>query len=194
MILRKRDSVYVLLAGLILIGAAGCGNGKRTEGEEDSAVMISDEDYHADNDIAMTLLSITDAIRVGEPIDSLDYNYEGVLTDGQGHPLYTNLQGMPGKWDVDVLTPASVVIKNMDLGDLLPDDLENYITSTLGLTGHDVVYSHRTADDTDAEIVVYDFKGGFLRIETRMSHASNGLEGPLMRIMATRKAPHFADE
>ena len=30
------------------------------------------EDFHADNDIAMTVRSIADAIRVGEPLDSTD--------------------------------------------------------------------------------------------------------------------------
>lgn len=169
---------------------AGCG-GKKPEGTSaDTPAVVSDEDYHADNDIAMTLASLVDAIRVREPLDSADYNFEGVLTDGQGRPLYTNIQGTPGVWDVDVLGPSSVVIRNVDLGDLLPEDLESYVTSALGLTPQDMVFSH-SCDSPDTEIVVYDFDGGFLRIETRMSQLANGLEGPLMRIVASRKAPDF---
>jgi hypothetical protein len=152
-------------------------------------MILSEEDYHADNDIAMTLSSIADAIRVKEPLDSVEYNYVGILTDGEGHPIYTNLQGMPGSWDIEVLNDESVVIRNVEIGDLLSDDLESYITAALGLSEQDLIYSEHDEDEPYTDIAVYDFDGGFLRIETRMSTASNGLEGPLMRIMATRTAP-----
>lgn len=65
--------------------------------------IIVNEDFHADNDIAMTVRSLADAIKVGEPLDSTEYDFEGVLTDGQGTPLYTDVQGAPGVWVVDVL-------------------------------------------------------------------------------------------
>ncbi len=61
------------------------------------------EYFHADNDIAMTVRSLADAIKVGEPLDSTEYDFNGVLTDGQGAPLYTDVQGSPGTWIVDVL-------------------------------------------------------------------------------------------
>ena len=137
----------------------------------------------------MTIRSIADAIRVGEPLDTTGYNFSGVLTDGEGHPLYTDLQGSPGTWEVDVLTPTSAVIRNTDLGDLLPEDLKNYIAGNLGLTSEDLVETAQYDDEDDTEITVYDFDGGYLRMETRKGVSPNGLEGPLMRIMASRETP-----
>lgn len=187
---------YRLHSGKILVCAitlttifTGCGSKHETPASIDSTMILSEEDYHADNDIAMTLSSIADAIRVKEPLDSVEYNYVGILTDGEGHPIYTNLQGMPGSWDIEVLNDESVVIRNVEIGDLLSDDLESYITAALGLSEQDLIYSEHDEDEPYTDIAVYDFDGGFLRIETRMSTASNGLEGPLMRIMATRTAP-----
>lgn len=147
------------------------------------------DEYHADNDIAMTLRSITDAIRVGEPLDTLDYNFEGVLTDGEGRPLYTDIQGSPGEWIVDVISPTSAVLRNVYLGDLLPDYLETYIAGSLNLSDSNIVETTEFDDDDDTSLVVYDLDGGFLRIETRSAVAANGLEGPLMSIIATKLPP-----
>lgn len=147
------------------------------------------EDYHADNDIAMIVRSIADAMRTGEPIDTLDYNMEGVLTDGLGHPLYTDIQGTPGVWTVDVVNPNSVVIRNVYLGDLLPDDLENYLASSLNLTPKQKIETTEFDDDDEASLVVYDLDGSYLRLETRAGVAPNGLEGPLMSIITTKSAP-----
>lgn len=52
--------------------------------------------FHADNDIAMTVRSLVDAVRVGETLLPADYDFVGVLTDGQGTPLYTDVDGAPG--------------------------------------------------------------------------------------------------
>lgn len=150
---------------------------------------VSEEDFHADNDIAMTVRSIVDAIRVGEPLDTAGYNFDGVLTDGIGRPLYTNLQGLPGEWDVDVLSDSRAVIRNVDIGDLLPDDLESYIAASLELTAFNVVDSLEYQGAEGAETTVYDFGGGYLRYEVRNATAANGLEGPLVRITATRDIP-----
>lgn len=117
------------MAIVMSLGSCGKGTAEKSA-ESDSAAGVAEE-YHADNDIAMTVRSIADAICVGEPLDTVDYNFYGVLTDGQGHPLYTDLQGNPGNWDVDVLSPTTAVIRNVDLGDLLPDDLEIYLSSML---------------------------------------------------------------
>ena len=178
-------------AGIIcflLVVTSCAGSQKGAESSSDTLAEVA-EDYHADNDIAMTLRSITDAIRVGEPLDTLDYNFEGVLTDGEGRPLYTDIQGSPGEWIVDVLSPTSAVLRNIYLGDLLPDYLETYIAGSLNLSDSNIVETTEFDDDDDTSLVVYDLDGGYLRIETRSAVAPNGLEGPLMSIIATKLPP-----
>lgn len=170
---------------ILAYSAIGCHKSSHSDNSRasDSAYSYTDE-YHADNDIAMTLRSITDALSVGEPLDTIDYNFEGVLTDGAGHPLYTDIQGTPGAWEVDVISPTSAVIRNIYLGDLLPDDLESYIAANLNLSAENIVESSDFEDDDETQLVVYDLGGCTLRIETRAAVAPNGLEGPLMRITA----------
>lgn len=177
-------------AGIIclLVVFTGCGGSHESVDNSDTLRAVM-ENYHADNDIAMTLRSITDAIRVGEPLDTLDYNFEGVLTDGEGRPLYTDIQGSPGEWIVDVISPTSAVLRNVYLGDLLPDYLETYIAGSLNLSDSNIVETTEFEDDDDTSLVVYDLDGGFLRIETRSAVAANGLEGPLMSIIATKLSP-----
>lgn len=177
-------------AGIIclLLIFTGCGRTQKSGDDADTLTKVIEE-YHADNDIAMTLRSITDAIRVGEPLDTLDYNFEGVLTDGEGRPLYTDIQGTPGAWTVDVLSPTSAVIRNIYLGDLLPDYLETYIAGSLNLSDSNIVETTEFEDDDDTSLIVYDLDGGYLRIETRSAVAPNGLEGPLMSIIATKLPP-----
>lgn len=179
----RRLGIFLLSATVVL--CISCTKQSSKSDSQDSAQTV--EDYHADNDIAMTVSSVVDAIRVGEPLDTIDYNFEGILTDGQGRPLYSTIQGSPGTWDVDVLSPTDVVIKNIDVGDLLPEDLEIYITQALQLSAMDRIDDIELHDEDDTEIKVYDFKGGFLRIETRKGTAANGLEGPLMRIIASKQ-------
>ncbi len=139
----------------------------------------------------MTVRSIADAISVGEPLDTADYNYEGVLTDGSGRPLYTDMLGSPGTWDIEVLTPQTVVIRNNSVGDLLPDDLMHYLALSLDLSDSNILSAETSVldDDDEAERVVYDFGGGYLRFDIRASTATNGLEGPLVTITASRKRP-----
>lgn len=172
---------------MVICLAAACS--RPDSGKNIELDTIPTEEYHADNDIAMIIRSIADAMRSGEPIDTADYNLEGVLTDGEGHPLYTDIQGTPGIWTVDVVSPSSVVIRNIYLGDLLPDDLENYIASSLNLTSDDLIRSTEFDNDDEASLVVYDLKGSYLRLETRAAVAANGLEGPLMSIIATKTPP-----
>lgn len=182
----------IFCAGVFIILELASCTGNKTDAKDSDTVITVVESYHADNDIAMTVRSIVDAIKVGEPLDTLDYNFEGILTDGQGHPLYTDIQGAPGEWEVDVLSPTSAVIRNLYLGDLLPDDLESYLAQSLNLNDSDIVETEEYDDDESTSLVVYDFDGGFLRIETRAGMAPNGLEGPLVSIIATKKTPEKA--
>lgn len=177
---RRRRAVLHTASAAAVCLMVQCHPGSQTS-ETDSAEVA--ESYHADNDIAMTLLSITDAIQVGEPLDTAEYNFEGVLTDGQGAPLYTDIQGSPGQWIVDIPTPQRAIIRNIYLGDLLPDDLRLYIAETLDLTDSDIVECDDFDDDDEAELVVYRFDGGTLRFEQRAGIAPNGLEGPLLSIV-----------
>lgn len=181
------------LSILTIISLTACRRSTVTEQSPTDSISLSVDEYHADNDIAMTLRSITDALRVGEPLDTLDYNFEGVLTDGEGHPLYTDIQGTPGIWDVDVLSPTSAVLRNVYLGDLLPDDLENYLAMSLDLSPEDIVETSEYDDDHETQVTIYNLDGIYLRIETRAAVAPNGLEGPLMSIIATKTAPETKD-
>lgn len=175
---------------LLLILAVSCAReGEKEKNNTADTLTEYTEEYHADNDIAMTLQSIVDALRMEEPLDTADYSFEGVLTDGEGHPLYTDIQGSPGMWEVDVISPSSAVIRNIFLGDLLPDDLENYLAGSLELSPDKVIETAEFDDDDETQLVVYDADGCFLRFETRAGVAPNGLEGPLMSIIATKTPP-----
>lgn len=183
---RKQLWSNILCVALLMTACGRSGSGEGSAGADTVALA---DDFHADNDIAMTVRSIADAIRVGEPLDTTDYNFSGVLTDGVGRPLYTNLQGAPGIWDVDVLSKTSAVVRNVDIGDLLPDDLERYVASSLGLTQENLIDSLEYNGAEGAETAVYDFGGGYLRIDVRNSSAANGLEGALVSITASRDLP-----
>lgn len=172
---------------LLLVLNCSCSSCGKAQESDDT---IRTDDYHADNDIAMIVKSIADALVMGESLDTLEYNFEGVLTDGEGHPLYTDIQGSPGIWDVDIISPTTAVIRNVYLGDLLPDYLESYITSNLNLGTKDIIESTEFEDDDEAQLVAYDLNGGFLRFETRAAVAPNGLEGPLLSIILTTTPPN----
>ncbi len=183
------NSLLALSIVVMLLVAISCAGGAKSDASSDSSP--ESEDFHADNDIAMTIRSIADAIKVGEPLDSTEYDFLGVLTDGQGAPLYTDVQGSPGVWVVDVLDKRNATIRNLYLGDLLPDDLQSYILQSLSLTGKSPVdFENDDAESyDDTSIVVYDFGGGYLRFEIRAGIAPNGLEGPLLTIILSADAP-----
>lgn len=180
-------AVVQVVVALIVAGVCACSRERNVSIAVADDSLASVDDYHADNDIAMTVRSIVDALTVGEPLDTLEYNFEGVLTDGEGHPLYTDIQGSPGLWEVDVINPSSAVIRNVYLGDLLPDDLETYLASSLSLSPANLVESEEYDDDEDTSLVVYDLQRLELRIETRAAVAPNGLEGPLITIRLSGK-------
>ncbi len=156
-----------------------CSSFRKSNDNNDST---NTEEYHADYDIAMIAKSFADALVIDEPLDTLENDFEGVLTDGEGHPLYTDIQGSPGVWKVDVINPNTAVIRNMYLGDLLPGYLESYITSNLDLTEKEKIKSNET---DDSNTVIYDLGGAHLRFETNTATAPNGLEGPLLSIVLT---------
>lgn len=160
-ILRKCAAIS---CGCVMVFVSSCGSGGSRNGTESVSVPRGEE-FHADNDIAMTVRSVVDALRVGEPLDTANYNFDGVLTDGMGRPIYTNLRGVPGKWGVDAVSDTSLTIRNFDLGDLLPDDLEGYITSSLGVDATNLVDSLSGGVADGHTIRVYDFGGGKIRFE-----------------------------
>lgn len=180
------------ITSAVILLSTSCAT-KPVSSDADSVVLSSYavEHYHADNDIAMTVRSIADAIKVGEPLDSTEYDFKGVLTDGQGSPLYTDVQGAPGMWVVDVLDNQDAYIKNLYLGDLLTGDLEAYILQSLHLSEEQRIdfTMHEALNDDETEITIYDFGSGFLRFETRAGIAPNGLEGPLLTIVMSAELP-----
>lgn len=183
--------IPALIAGALFFLPA-CNHKPAAISLEANTISQTDSDvFHADNDIAMTLRSIADALNVGEPLDSTLYDFEGVLTDGQGTPLYTDIQGAPGLWDVDVLDSKNVIIKNIYLGDLLPLDLQGYILESLGLdeTDHLEFTAHEAVDDEDTEIDVFSCGNAFLRFEVRAGIAPNGIEGPQLSIIMSADPP-----
>ena len=177
---RQMDAA--LLAALIVFVVVVASCGRKDAIRESGKERASEQAFHADADIAMTVRSLADALKVGEPLDS----YEGILTDGQGRPIYTDVQGNPGEWSVDVLTDSSAVIRNVHLGDLLPDDLEEYVVANLGLGKADIVESTEYDDDDETELDVYDFGGGLIRFEKRKAHAPNGTDAVFVSIVLNR--------
>lgn len=172
------------ILSILALSLFGCRQAKDNHAVDKDTLIDSSavEEYVADNDIAMTVRSIIDAISVGEPLDTTEYNFNGVLTDGEGIPLYTDIQGNPGEWEIDVTSDNSVRIHNLYLGDLLPEHLTNYLTISLNLT--DSISADAVIDDDeDTNTEIYHFESGDIRIQTRDAYAPNGLEGPLMSIV-----------
>lgn len=170
----------------LLLGVTFIFSGCKGSSKSDYSVSqyAHDESFHADNDIAMTIRSLADAIKVGEPLDSVEYDFRGVLTDGQGTPLYTDIDGIPGIWDVDVLDNGRVSIRNLYLGDLLAHDLELYILESLKLTADNRMpgLNDTVTDRTKNFVSVYPLSGGYMKYEVVNDTASNGMEGSLVTI------------
>lgn len=137
-------------------------------------------------DIAMTARSLADALVVGEQLDSTDYDFEGILTDGQGTPLYTTMRGTPGKWVVEVTSPEGAAIRNTDLGDLLVEDLRVYLAGSLNMDDSDIVEAGPMETDEETHQVVY-LKGELMMVmESRTETASNGTEAPWLSVLLRR--------
>lgn len=172
------------ITAISLLLLSSCSDKKNSD--SDTTKIISNPDktvFHADNDIAMMVMSMVDAIRVGENLDSMRYNNgEIVLTDGQGTPLYTDVQESPGAWDVKVVSPHHAIISNLYLGDLTPEFLREYVVGALKLDSTNMV-KDRPESDLESRLVVYDFNGGFIGFDSKIAKAENGREGPLMHII-----------
>lgn len=182
--------LVLALSALLTVLATSCR--AHNGGGDTRFVPANDtEEFHADNDIAMTIRSLADAIKVGEPLDSTLYNFEGVLTDGQGTPLYTDVEGAPGIWQINVLDNKNVRIRNLYLGDLLPGDLQSYLVQSLRLNDSQpfMLVDKAATDEDENEIIIYDFGGGYLCFEVKSVMAPNGLEGPLLSIVMTADRP-----
>lgn len=179
----KRIGYKTLLLILAILLVECSESQKTTQTDSVTTTDTLQSEYVADYDIAMTVRSIVDAISLGEPLDTAEYNYEGVLTDGRGTPLYTDIQGSPGEWQIDVTSEHSARITNIYLGDLMPEYLSDYITESLSLDSTNEVQSDEYVNDKDTSLEVYDFGSGNIRFETRTAYAPNGLEGPLMSIV-----------
>lgn len=193
--------LLLFLTPLLTVIPAACRSHGATE--ETRFVPANDaDDFHADNDIAMTIRSLADALKVGEPLDSSFYNFEGVLTDGQGTPLYTDIQGAPGVWEIDVINDRNVTIRNLYLGDLLPADLETYLLQSLSINDSQpfVTFESDTSSISDSgdiaenRLTVYDFGGGYLCFNIQSGLAPNGLEGPLLNILMTADLPDLSED
>lgn len=185
-----RKKLWIIVTGVILSGAFwSCDKGKKSNTDSartDSVIeYTNDENYHADNDIAMTLMSIADALKQGEQLDSIDYNFDGVLTDGTGRPLYTDIQGTPGTWTIRVESPTTVSIKNVYLGDLLPESLKNYIVQSFGLDDEAKVDTSKFHNEDISDSIIYLIDGGYLIFNTDTALTPAGKEGPLMTIVIT---------
>lgn len=191
---RRFNRLAVWMAASAIVSLAAC-NHKPSSSATETITVTTDrpvrDSFHADNDIAMTMRSLADAIIVGEPLDSTQYDFEGVLTDGQGTPLYTDVQGAPGLWAIDVIDDKSVLIKNIYLGDLLPLDLQTYILESLGISEERriILPSQEEEEEDMSDFDVYDCGGAFLCFETIEGIAPNGIEGPQLNIIMSADFP-----
>lgn len=187
--MKKLTEIGGRLTGLmiftLLIVLAGCSGGA-TNGTTDSTNVPHDNDDHADNDIAMTIRSIMDAMSVDQPLDSAEYNFQGILTDGSGRPLYTDIQGAPGQWSVEVLSPTRARLKNLYLGDLVPEELTQYLMTSLEVPDSLLITEYDPAHH-DSQTSIYDFGPGQLIMESLTAKTESGHSGPLVSILLIKK-------
>lgn len=189
---RRRLAIRTVIITLIAVSSASAGCSKGSDNnhkaDSDTIAFASDETPVDKYDIAMAVSSITDAISVGEPLDTAEYNFEGILTDGRGTPLYTDIQGAPGRWQIDVVDNHSVRIRNVYIGDLVPDSLTKYIVNSLALSDRNLVKDRCTETDdsgcigSDYPTSCYNFGGGFIEFSTKSVQAPGGDIGPLFCI------------
>ncbi len=173
------------MVSVMLIVLISCGN--RTSPAGPDVEKPEESMFHADNDIAMTVCSIVDAIRVGERLDSADYGFTGILTDGQGTPLYTDIEGNPGEWNVKVIGDDEARICNLHLGDLMTEDLRNYIVGALNLNSADLVTAYVNPADEQEFIWLYDIGDVQVAFSETSVKTPADLEGIIMSISVFRR-------
>lgn len=188
-----------LTFALACLGGGSCSSSSKEDDSRDSVISqppVSVDDYDieteaftAENDIAMTVRSVADAINVGERIDSVEYTFKGVLTDGSGMPLFTDTEGFPGEWEVEVLSPSVVRIRNVNTGDLMPGDLVEYLSAALQLDDDDSLQLVSERSSGDLEVQVFSFGHGTITIESRAGEDEDGDAGKLMQITMRSSRP-----
>ena len=171
----------------VLSAVGGCGrvagddaeSGQEAAAESASAVQ---EQFVANYDIGMTVRSVANTINIGEKLDSTDYNFAGVLTDGVGMPLFTDFSGMPGEWEIEVIDSVTVCIRNLDAGNLHPFELIDYIASNLEGESQPLLLQGES-DRGEAHIVTYRYGRTSISVETRPMNLENtGDVAPEMHI------------
>ncbi|MCM1475277.1 MAG: hypothetical protein NC036_03425 [Muribaculaceae bacterium] len=173
----------------IAVTLTGCHsekNGIDSDTVVKDTVEAIEEPKHADNDIAMTVRSIVDAINMEEELDSASYTYEGILTDGSGKPLYTDTEGAPGVWEVRLAGPQSVSLRNTRPGDLLAEELCAYLTQSLELTDEALITARIYKDlgkEVPTNVKIYDFGKGTIHFETRVEDTTAGGQSPVLSIV-----------
>lgn len=173
------------MISVMLIVLVSCGN--KTAGISYESTIADDAPFHADNDIAMAVCSIVDAVRVGEVLDSLDYNFDGILTDGQGTPLYTDLEGNPGEWQVRVLGSDKARIRNLHFGDLMTEDLRTYILNALNLNSADLVTAYINPSNDQETIWLYDIGDVDVSFSETVVDTPTDPDGIIMSISVAKK-------
>lgn len=179
------EKALLLMISVMLIVLVSCGN--KAGGINYESAMPEESQFHADNDIAMTVASIVDAVRVGELLDTADYDFNGILTDGQGTPLYTDLGGNPGEWQVRVVGPDAARINNLHLGDLMAEDLRRYILGALNLNDADLVTAYVNPSDDQEFIWLYDIGDVNVSFSETAVNSPSGLEGIIMSVSVSKK-------
>lgn len=178
------EKAWMLMISVMLIVLISCGN--KTAGIGYESVLPEDNQFHADNDIAMTVCSIVDAVRVGEKLVGDEYDFDGILTDGQGTPLYTDLEGNPGEWQVRVTGPCEARISNLHFGDLMTADLRNYILGALNLNDADLVTAYINPVDDQEVIWLYDIGDVNIAFSETATKTPSDLEGIIMSISVSK--------
>lgn len=191
--LRLKEYALKASAPALLMVSGGCSS-TDTSGGADSFISdsvaeqvqpvetVAEEQYKADFDIGMTISSVADAINVGEPLDSVEYNFDGVLTDAMGTPLFTDFSGFPGQWEVTVVNSRELRIRNKGTGDLFPDMLVDYLTASLAERNEGEIEKVDEYDEGDVRISEYTYGHTALRIETRPELLPTGEVGPRLEI------------
>ncbi len=191
--------MHPVVKGLLVVGLAvvGAGLGYLVYNADVEPVEPLEpepvEEYHADNDIVMTLRSVIDTFASGDTIAASDYQFNGVLTDGEGRPLYTDTSGGPGEWEVVVANGGEMKVSNLHLGDLMPGQLERYLIDNLGLTEETAPEPtdkrrRRHADprlSEGGEVRTYLADGCRLEYYVRPAYTATGKEGPLVTVTLT---------
>lgn len=175
----------MLMFSVMLIVLVSCGN--RTAAVGFDVSKPEENQFHADNDIAMMVCSLVDAVRVGERLDSADYGFQGILTDGQGTPLYTDIEGNPGEWVVRVVADDEARISNLYFGDLMTYDLRAYIVGALGLNGADLVTAYVNPADEREFIWLYDIGDVQVSFSEISVKTPSDLEGIIMSVSVFKR-------